>query len=387
MIDPQTLQQFQASAENGIDEALEFLHQQFLNSGQFHRLFDVLKMKARRSLGLRLLHSESDPALGEKDQEKLETKLLEACRTVAKLYFAEGNLNDGWVYLQPLGDEPLAKELIEGVAVTEDNFGSIIEVAFNNGVSPLHGYRLMLEKTGTCNGITAFDVHATQFDRQTISGLASVLLNHFHDEILANVIDHVARIEKDVDRSATLEELLQQHQWLVREGGHHADATHLASIIRIARQTTTVEDHRLALSLANYGCRLGEDFKFSSDPPFEDLYVDHRIWFEALSGLNVDQAIEHFTAKADSCKGEFHEMSAAEALVDLQIRTGDRDSAVESVVQRLLGQTDQDNLPASAFEIARTPSQYEKIAAVFRDQGNFAGLAFAKLCGAESESE
>lgn len=384
MIDTETIQQFEASSSQGIDQGIEFLRRQFLESKQYHRLFDVLKMKARRKLGLTLLHSQSDPPLKESTQVQLEDGLLDACREIAKLHLDEGKLNEGWVYLQPLGDEPFARELIENLEVTDDNFGSVVEVAFNNGVSPEYGYRVMLERSGTCNGITAFDVHAMQFDRETISGLASILLNHFYDEIRANVVDHVNKMKGSAEENASLAELLNQHDWLVREGGHHADATHLASVIRIARQAMTPEDLDKALSLANYGCRLGPDFQFASDPPFENLYEDHRIWFEALTGMEVDAAIEHFLKKATEARGQYHETAAAEALVDLQIRTDRRDDAVDSAVRLLLDQVEPEEIPPSAFEIAKSASQFEKLAQAFHDSDNFAGYAFAKLCEVES---
>ncbi len=377
---------FETASSQGIDGSLEFLKKHFHESGEYHRLFDVLKMEVRKSLGIPLLHGDDNPPLDSETQLKLEDGLLIACREVAELHFANGNLNDGWVYLQPIVDEELAKRLIKSVEVSEDNFGSVIEIAFNNGVAPLYGYRVMLEQAGTCNGITAFDVHAMQFDRETVSGLASVLLNHFYDELLANVIDHVRKVKSTTVESATLGELLQQHDWLVREGGHHIDATHLASVIRIARQTVTAADHEKALSLANYGCRLGEDFHFASDPPFEKLYEDHRIWFLALTGFEVDVATEHFAEKADASKGQYHETAAAEALIDLQIQTGNRDAAVETAVERLWGLIEPDSLPPSAFEIAKTSAQFQKIASAFRDGGNFAGYAFAMIRRDETDS-
>lgn len=384
MIDQEIAQQFDALSATGIDEALEFLHANFLKTGQYHRMFDVLKMKTRRTLGLSLLHSPSDPPLDESTQTKLETGLLEACREVAKRHMDEGNLNEAWAYLQPLGDEPFAQELIENLEVTDDNFGSIVEVAFNNGISPQYGYKVMLERSGTCNGITAFDVHAMQFDSDTVSALASTLLNHFYDELLANVIVHVEKVSGNANQDSSLDEFLEQHDWLVREGGHHADATHLASVIRIAKQTTTTKDHKLARSLANYGCRLGEDFQFASDPPFEDLYEDHRIWFEALTGKDQDNAIAHFSNKAEEARGQYHQTAAAEALVDLQIRTDRRDDAVDSAARLLFKQIEPDDLPPSAFEIAKSATQFGKVAETFRETGNFAGYAFAKLCQAES---
>lgn len=377
--------QFEASSATSTEEGLTFLEQHFRNSGEYHRLFDVLKMKIRRELGLGLLHRDDDPPVGEEKQQELEDRFLEACREIAELQFAQGNLNDGWIYLQPLGDEPFAKDLIESVEVTEDNFGAIIEIAFNNGVSPAYGYQLLLVKTGTCNGITAFDVQATQFERSTITELASVLVNHFYEELRSNVVDHVRDVKGEVDASATLGQLLEAHDWLVHEGGHHADATHLASIIRIARQTHEAEDLERALSLANYGCRLSEDFHFSSDPPFENIYEDHRVWFEALNGVQAAEAIDHFRKKADAAKGEYYETATSEALVDLQIRTGLRDGAVESMIDRILPQVDKDELPAAAFEVAKSSSQYRKLADAFRTQSNFAGYAFAVLCETEND--
>jgi len=243
---------------------------------------------------------------------------------------------------------------------------------------------LLLEKTGTCNGITAFDVQAPQFDRSTITDLASVLVQHFYEELRGNVINHVRDVKGTVEESASLGTLLQDHDWLVHEGGHHADATHLASITRIARQVTSQDDLKRALALANYGCRLGEDFHFSSDPPFEEIYQDHRIWFEALNGINTVQGIEHFTKKAESAKGEFHETAAAEALIDLQIRAGMRDGAVNTMIDRVLPHLDPSDLPASAFEIAKVPDQYRKLADAFQRQDNFAGYAFAVLCEEEN---
>lgn len=377
-------QQFDESAVTGLETSLGFLKEHFRETQQYHRLFDVMKMELRKELNLPLLHSADNPELDDETQKRLEDGLLEACRELSKVYFAEGMLEDGWVYLQPVSDEPFAKELIQAVAVTEENFNTIIEIAFNQGVSPVYGFGVMLRESGTCNGITAFDVHAAHFDRETITGLASVLLNHFYDELLGNVISHIESEKGAVDKSSSLDALLAEHDWLVREGGHHIDATHLASVTRIARQTTCTHDHERALAIAQYGCRLGDDFKFTSDPPFQDIYEDHRIWFEALVGQNVESAIAHFTTKADDSKGQYGESACVEALMDLAIMAGDRDAAVKIAVERLWPMLEPGNLPPSAFEIAKTAAQFEAIADAFQSQENFAGYAFARIKAQEA---
>jgi hypothetical protein len=242
----------------------------------------------------------------------------------------------------------------------------------------------MLRESGTCNGITAFDIHAAHFERETITGLASVLLNHFYDELLTNVVAHIENEKGVVDKPSSLDSLLDQHVWLVREGGHHIDATHLASVTRIARQTTCAQDHQKALAIARYGCRLGDDFKFASDPPFQDIYEDHRIWFEVLCGQNIESGLAHFTAKADQSRGEYHESACVEALMDLEIMAGDRDAAVKTAVERLWPLLESGSLPPSAFEIAKTSDQFVAIADAFQTHENFAGYAFAKIKAKEA---
>lgn len=384
MTDSETFEQFDASIEkNGVESGLRFLEQRFRESKEFHRLFDVLKMKSRRELGLSLLHQVDDPPLNQETQTKLESHVLEACREIAKLHFAAGDLNDGWIYLQPLSDELFAKELVEGIEVTQDNFQAVIEIAFSHGVAPAFGYRLLLENSGTCDGITAFDMQTMQFDRATITELASILLNHFYQELQANVVKQLQDAESKVVPSTTLSEMLKEHDWLVTDGGHHADPTHLASVVRIARQTTTKDDWELAIALTNYGSRLDEDFQFAGDPPFEQTYQDHRIWFEALALGQTNAAIDHFKQKAESAKGQPHELAAAEALIDLLILTDQRDEAVDSTVDRILPNLDPEELPAAAFEIANSGAQYQKLSEAFRKQNNFVGYAFAVLCRQE----
>jgi len=383
MTDLQTFEQFDASAETGVESGLRFLEQRFRESREFHRLFDVLKMKSRRELGLSLLHQTGDPPLNPETQAKLEGHVLQACREIAGLHFADGNLNDGWIYLQPLADEPFARELVEGIEVTPDNAAAVIEIAFSHGVAPAFGYRLLLEQSGTCDGITAFDVHTAQFDRATITELASILLNHFYCELQASVVTHLQSSKTKVDPAASLAQLLDEHEQLVTDGGYHADPTHLASVVRIARQTTDKKDHLLAISLTDYGSRLSEDFRFAGDPPFEQTYEDHRIWFEALHSGQASAAIDHFKQKAESAKGQAHELASAEALIDLLILTDRRDEAVDSTVDRILPSIEPDELPTAAFEIANSVSQYEKLAGAFREQNNFVGYAFAVLCRQE----
>ena len=364
--------------------AMDFLEEHFRESGNGHRLFEVLKMRTRWGLGLPLmaLPAEQHPA---DLSQKLEDGLIAACREVAELYFGDGNLVDGWTYLHPVGDDQLSSRLLQSVVVDETNSAAVIDVCFYQGVLPGYGYRTLLQRMGTCDGITAFDMHAMQFDRTVVAELASVLLNHFHEELLTNVITNVKESKFEVTSGASLGQLLDEHLWLVTEGGHHVDATHLASVVRIAKQTVDKEDHRKALELCRYGRRLPADFHFKSDPPFESIYIDHEQFFQALVGENREQALAWFADKVVQHQGDMHEPVAIEVLIDLQVRAGQRDEAVATMTEKMWGFFNKGEVPGSVFDVARTQKQFEMLSEKFQSHEDFAGFAFARLCGSFAE--
>jgi len=58
------------------------------------------------------------------------------------------------------------------------------------------------------------------------------------------------------------------------------------------------EELRLARELCDYGKRLSPRFQSPGEPPFENQYQDYAIYLAALDGEAVEQAIDHFQAKA-----------------------------------------------------------------------------------------
>lgn len=360
--------------------AMDFLEKHFRETGNGHRLFEILKMRARWGLGLPPMAS-SEEQLSDELSRQLEDGLLAACREVATLYFGQGNLADGWTYLQPVGDQQLFEKLLQSVEVNEENAAAVIDVCFYQAILPAYGYRILIEQMGTCDGITAFDMQAMQFERNEVAKLAAVLLNHFHDELLTNVVANVRESGFEVDPKDTLGKLLDEHSWLVTEGGHHVDATHLASVVRIGRMAVEPMDHQRALDLCRYGRRLPEDYHFKSDPPFESIYIDHEKFYQALIGVDREGSLAWFADKVSGLRGDMHEPLATEVLIDLQVRAGERDRAVATMTEQMWIFFEKGQVPSSVFDVARSDEQYLKLSEKFHDHEDFAGFAFARLCG------
>ena len=143
----------QGDKSAAIDRLIEHLEQ----SGQFHELFEALKMKLRTQLGLPAAQSEQEDRLDEQTETQLELGLIAACRRVGEAFLRVGKIREGWMYLRPVGDRQAAAQAFAAVEPTDENFEDLINVQLHEGVDVARGYQLALQRLGTCNSITMFE--------------------------------------------------------------------------------------------------------------------------------------------------------------------------------------------------------------------------------------
>ena len=315
--------------DQGVSDALQFLIEHFRETKHPHQLFEALKMKVRLELGLPLLYGQVPDNLDDDCQRALEEGLLDACREVGTELIRSGQIREGWMYLQPLGDRQLIKQLFAELVVDESNLDDVIEIGLSQGADPELGYRLVLKEFGTCNAITTFDTQVVQFERPVQRKLAAQLINHVYAELVGNVKNHIAEKEGDSELSDHLRELISTRDWLTAAGGHHIDTTHLASLMRIGRCVEQPAELQKMVELAEYGQRLDADFHYAGGPPFENTYADHLVFYRALTGTDVDDAIEHFHQKIESTDEAQFGTIAIECLIDLLHRLGRSDEALQ----------------------------------------------------------
>ena len=149
----------------GVDSTLESLETYFTAEKKFHELFEILKMKVRRNLGLPIVYDENSVDLDEAVRNQLEDGLLEACKEAGTGLLREGKIREGWMYLRPVGDRAYVEDLIRDIPVGDNNLDELIEVCVSEGVSPGYGFSLVLEHYGTCNSITAFETQIAQLPK------------------------------------------------------------------------------------------------------------------------------------------------------------------------------------------------------------------------------
>ncbi|MEQ8786928.1 MAG: hypothetical protein RIC55_11540 [Pirellulaceae bacterium] len=373
-------EQIQAElTKGGVEAALNCLIDQLREKKKHHELFEALKMKARRDLGLPLTYSDAGDELDDATRTKLEDGLIEACREVGMALLAEGQVRDGWMYLRPVGDRAAAAAEIAEVEVDEDNLEEIVEVTLHEGVDPVRGFGLVLEHFGTCNAITTFESSMHQHAKDVQSGAAALLLEHLHQELVATVKADIARQEGAEPKEDTLRELLADRDWLFAEGAYHIDTTHLSSTVRFARLLSDERLLRLALDLTEYGRRLTEQFQYQGEEPFTDHYPTHALYFQALLGENVEEALAYFRGQAETVDLDQIGTIAVEVYIELLDRMGRSAEAIEAMLTMLPSDRRTLGVAPTLFELSRHAGDFNRAAEFYLQSENLLGYATCLL--------
>ncbi len=350
-----------AFAQGGVGACLEALAEQLLAQRKYHELYRARKLQVRHRLGLSLIDDAPNEDLPEAIRMRLEEELTIVCREIGTLLLESGKPYDGWMFLRAAGSKQLAKQLLDKIETTEDNREEIIEVAMREGVDVPRGFRLVLESYGCCNAITTFDSEIARHSSEDRQATAGILVRTLHRDLLANVGRDISRQEETTVVGERLADLVADRPWLFGEMSYHIDTTHLASVVRFARQLRDPELLRLAIDLTEYGRRLHSQFQYPGDEPFGETYQASGLYFRALLGEEVDAALANFSARSESLDNQHHGTAPAEYYVELLSRLGrNREALAEGL--RLLGEQPQLLGIAPTFlELARRADDHSSI--------------------------
>lgn len=361
-------------AKQGVDAALDRLIAELRTKQSYHELFEALKMKVRRGLGLPMLYSETGDELTPEKRNQLEEGLIAACREIGTQLLKAGKLREGWIYLRPVGDKVEAAKLIGAIEVDDDNIEELIEVLLREGVDPARGFELVLNQYGTCNAITTFDSEMPRHSKADQRAAASLLVRRVHADLIANVRADIARQQTGHPTESTLEGIVADRDWLFLDNSYHIDTTHLAATVRAARLLENADELRLALDLTAYGRRLSKQFQYPGDEPFVDQYTAGALWFQALLGENVDAALEYFRQKTEACDVKYDGTMPAEVYVELLSRLERYDDAIAASIKHLPANAQRLGVCPSLLELAEHSGHYAKVLQHTREQQDL--LAF-----------
>lgn len=366
-----------ALAAGGPARALEAAAELLRRQKKHHELFEVLKMQLRQRLGLPLLAGESTDGLPDEKRAQLEDGLIAACREVGTELLKEGKIREGWMYLRPVGDKAEAAKLLGQIEASEENYEDLIDVSLHEGIDVGRGYGLVLEHYGTCNAITQFDSSIARRPRVDQVPAAKLLLRRIHADLVASVSADIARQEGQNPKERTLRELVADRDWLFQENSYHLDTTHLSSTVRIARVLSDREDLELALDLTEYGRRLSQQFQYQGDEPFAELYPNSALYFQALLGQNIEEALAHFKTKAEMLDPQYHGYAAIETYVDLLARLGRHSEALAAAVKFGVGSIQPLGAAPPLVELASRSGDYAAVLEHCRAKEDVLGFAAA----------
>ena len=361
------------AAAQGMAAATELLAGQFRSSEHYHELFDLRLLQARLDLGLPAILSKGLDDLEEPLRTKMEDRYIEACREVGHLLLADGRVREAWMYLRPVGDRAAVADALEKLSPQDDNTDQIIEVALYEGVHPRLGFELVLKSFGLCNAITTYDAQMHQRPKAERQEVAALLVRQIHGDLLRSLQDYLAKKQGKPPQEMTIAGLVADRDWLFDDNEYHIDTSHLAAVVRFALVIDDPQALRLAIDLTEYGRRLSSLFQYPGQEPFVDTYPTHALFFRALVGEQVDEAIDYFRGRAEALADGEQGAWPAEVYVALLARLGRVDEAFDAAAQFLAAARTTGFAP-SLLDLAQRSGNYSRLLEISRQRGDLLGF-------------
>ena len=365
-------------AQNDKFAVLEQLADYFTAQHQYHHLFEALKMRARLALDLPITFNQPIDSLRIDIRQQFDQLLLDACLAVGKLFWAAGRIAEGWTYLQPCPERELIAEYFERIEVTDENLEEYIGVAISESIDPESGFRLVLDRYGTCNAITSFDSNAPQLAPQHQESMAKLLVRHFYHELTANLAEIIQRESGSRPTDLTLSELINDREWLFAGGAYHIDTTHLASVVRIGRLISDESSIKQLVELCLYGLSLDAGLQFEGEEPFHDYYQDHLLFYNALLGKDLEAATSHFEQRFEELEADQIGVQPFWEFVFWFEQLGLENKSIDLILGAKLLSFGNVDWPAT-MEIAGKANRADEIAEYCKQNDDLLGFAIAKI--------
>jgi hypothetical protein len=377
-----------ALRDSGAAAAVDLLVRRLDERGDFRTLLDALLLKARLDLGLPLVQTGSLVDLPEDVRSKYEERYVEAIRLVGGKLLAAGDVAGAFPYFRAIGEtEPVVKAIEAYETSGEDEtLGQVVEVAFNQGAHPRKGFELILAHYGTCSAISAFE-HLPR-DESVRQACADRLVKQLHEHLVANLRAEIAHRGQPLPaEGAPIVELVEGRDWLFAEESYHIDVSHLAATVRISPLLADPATIAQAAGLTEYGRRLSARHRYEGDPPFEDVYEDHRVYLRTLLGQDVEAGLAHFRNKlapvdpgSDPDEGpERNDPMTAQVLVGLLVRLGRLDEAIDVAAEHLAGVPETSLFCPGVSQLCQRAGKPARLARISRENGDLVHYTAAIL--------
>ena len=359
---------------NDTGAAFEELAARFKREKQYRQLFDARLMQKRLELGLPLVSSARIGDVPKDLQQAYQDGYIQAAREVGELILADRNIPHAWPYFRAVGDTGPIVRALDAFEVpdpdtpeAQEALGSTIRIAFQDGLHPRKGFELILKHYGLCRAITMFAAYPQEEGR---SDSLRLLVGSLHGQLVENLSRAISDVEGKQPESRSITALIEGRDWLFENNAQYTDSSHIAPVLKLSAELDDAETLKLAVEIAGYASRLGEMFQYSDDPPFERAYDDRRIYLEALAGTDVERAVRHFDEKAAASDPDREGYRPAEVLVELLIRVGRSDDAINAFRRYLMGAAPEDLSCPSLLQLCQMARDFKQLREVAKQQSD-----------------
>jgi hypothetical protein len=356
----------QALRSGGPDAGLDFLTSKVLEDRNYPLLFEVRLLKKRHQLGLPLIQVDDGAAMPPEIRREYDQAFIDTAREVGGLFLADGNIQRAWPYFRAIGETAPIAAAIDKLEYQE-GMEPIIEIAFMERVHPYKGFEMILSHYGACRAITSFGQFPCREGRDESLRL---LVRTLHAELVERLKRVITGVEGQTPETDSVPALIASRDWMFEDGSSYIDTSHVISVVRFSLDLQDKETLALAEELTDYGARLKSPYQERSEPPFDDFYVDHGLYFRALQGKDVDAAIAHFRKKMDDNDPVETGNAPAQTLVGLLARL-DRYSEAIEVSQSHLADANPSELSCpSVIQLCFLAGDYDRLGTVARARGD-----------------
>lgn len=326
-------------SSGGPAAALERLADALLERQDYHKLFDARMLRRKFELGLPLSRPASLQDVPEDQRKVVEEAYVAAAREAGHLFLKQGDIPAAWMYLQVIREPQPVADAIAALPETDEysqQREQIVQIALYQGVHPEAGLKMMLRSHGTCSSITSLDQVLHSLSPEQRDACAKIMVQNLYRDLRGSVLRHVQQRVPTIEPDASLRQLLVGRDWLFADGGYHIDVSHLSSVVRFARNINPPDEELdMAIQLCEYGRQLDPRLQYGSEPPFDDYYPAHIAFFKALLDRDREASLQYFRDKVAAAPDEQNRALPAFVLVDLLIRCGRSDEAVEIAARHL----------------------------------------------------
>ncbi len=374
----------QTQQSSGTKAAIEELISTLRKQKNYDRLFEALLLRHRLEMGLPLAQP-TGLDVPEEHRKTFEDHYINTAREVGDLFLQEGNIPKAWPYLRTIGETEKVREALEQLSTNreaDEETEQYIGIALHEGAHPVKGLELMLKTYGICNTITTFDQALQQqlLSQEDQRQAAAILVRELYEDLTHTIQHEVSQKIAMVPPGASIRELIAGREWLFENDNYHIDVSHLNSVVRFARSfNQDTPELSKVIELCDYGSKLSAQFQYPADPPFDEFYPAHLHFFKVLAGENTDEHLKYFQSRLDSEPDEEDKPYFAIVLVDLLMRLGRLNDAVDAATPYLCQVNDVSDNGFSYARLCQKAERYDAWQSACQQAGDYVGYAAAVI--------